>query len=86
MTRILYFTSPTCRPCRGFGPVLLAELEALGIEAEKIDVSTGSGLDTATIYDVVAVPTVVIERDGQEVRRFGALLGSALQDALSVLR
>ncbi|MFE0964071.1 thioredoxin family protein [Streptomyces fungicidicus] len=86
MTRVLYFTSPMCRPCRGFGPVLLAELEALGYTPEKIDVSTGSGLDTATIYDVVAVPTVVIERDGGEVRRFGALLGSSLQDALSVLR
>ncbi|MFD7976732.1 thioredoxin family protein [Streptomyces sp. NPDC059071] len=86
MTRILYFTSPMCRPCRGLGPLLAAELEALGVQAETIDVSTGSGQDTAAIYDVVAVPTVVIERDGEEVRRFGALLGSALQDALGILR
>ncbi|MFF3249725.1 thioredoxin family protein [Actinacidiphila glaucinigra] len=86
MTRILYFTSPMCRPCRSFGPLLLSELEALGHKAEKIDVSTDEGRTAAIFRDVVAVPTVVIERDGEEVSRFGALLGDSLTDALSVLR
>ncbi|ATI18868.1 thioredoxin [Streptomyces phage Janus] len=86
MTRVLYFTSPMCRPCRSFGPLLASELAERGVEAEKFDISTDAGLEKADLYDVVAVPTVVIERDGEEVRRFGALLGSSLQDALSVLR
>jgi thioredoxin-like negative regulator of GroEL len=86
VTKALYFTSPMCRPCRGFGPILLAELAELGVEVEKIDVSTGAGLDKADSHGVVTVPTVVIERDGEEISRFGALLGDSLKDALSVLR
>lgn len=87
MTRVLYFTSPSCRPCRSFGPLLLAELAELDIEAEKIDVSTSDGLDQADLYGVVGTPTVVIERYGEEISRFsGALLGDSLKDALSVLR
>ncbi|MGW5130870.1 thioredoxin family protein [Streptomyces sp. NPDC004135] len=85
MTRVLYFTSPSCRPCRSFGPLLLAELAERGVEAEKVDVSTSAGLDQADLYDVVATPTVVIERDGEQVKRFGVLLGDSLRDALSVL-
>lgn len=87
MSRVLYFTSPSCRPCRSFGPLLLAELAELDIEAEKIDVSTSDGLDQADLYGVVGTPTVVIERYGEEISRFsGALLGDSLKDALSVLR
>jgi thiol-disulfide isomerase/thioredoxin len=87
VSRVLYFTSPSCRPCRSFGPLLLAELAELDIEAEKIDVSTSDGLDQADLYDVVGTPTVVIERYGEEISRFsGALLGDSLKDALSVLR
>ncbi len=87
MSRVLYFTSPSCRPCRSFGPLLLAELAELDIEAERIDVSTSDGLDQADLYDVVGTPTVVIERYGEEISRFsGALLGDSLKDALSVLR
>jgi thiol-disulfide isomerase/thioredoxin len=87
VSRVLYFTSPSCRPCRSFGPLLLAELAELDIEAEKIDVSTSDGLDQADLYGVVGTPTVVIERYGEEISRFsGALLGDSLKDALSVLR
>jgi thioredoxin len=86
VSRVLYFTSPSCRPCRSFGPLLLAELAELGVEAEEIDVSTTAGLEQADLYGVVGTPTVVIERDGEQVKRFGVLLGSSLQDALSVLR
>jgi thioredoxin-like negative regulator of GroEL len=87
VSRVLYFTSPSCRPCRSFGPLLLAELAGLDIEAEKFDVSTSDGLDQADLYGVVGTPTVVIERYGEEISRFsGALLGDSLKDALSVLR
>lgn len=52
-----------------------------------MDISTPAGLKLAYLYDVSSTPTVVIERDGEEISRFyGVLLGSSLQDALSVLR
>lgn len=87
MTRVLYFTSPSCRPCRSFGPLLASELGRLGAEPLKVDVSTPDGLEKAGLYDVSSTPTVVIERDGEEISRFtGALLGTSLKDALSVLR
>ena len=82
---MLYFSSPMCRPCRSFGPLLTKELEARRIETERIDVTTEAGLALADEYSVITVPTVVIENDGKEVRRFGALLGDPLLDAISVL-
>jgi thioredoxin-like negative regulator of GroEL len=87
VSRVLYFTSPSCRPCRSFGPLLLAELAELDVEAEKVDISTSAGLAKADSFDVSSTPTVVIERYGEEISRFtGALLGDSLKDALSVLR
>jgi thioredoxin-like negative regulator of GroEL len=84
---ILYFTSPHCRPCRSFGPLLKSELAELGVEPEKVDISSPDGLDKADHYGVSSTPTVVIERDGEEISRFtGALLGDSLKDALGVLR
>jgi thioredoxin-like negative regulator of GroEL len=85
--RVVYFTSPHCRPCRSFGPLLKAELEPLGITPRLVVVSTPHGLAEADSYGVSSTPTVVIERDGEEISRFsGALLGDSLKDALSVLR
>ncbi|MEU0344229.1 thioredoxin family protein [Streptomyces bobili] len=84
---VLYFTSPACRPCRSFGPLLKQELAELGVEPETVLINTHAGLAKADSYDVSSTPTVVIERDGEEISRFtGALLGSSLKDALSVLR
>jgi thioredoxin 1 len=84
---VLYFTSPHCRPCRSFGPLLKSELAELGVEAEVVDISTPDGLEKAGSHDVSSTPTVVIKRYGEEISRFtGALLGDSLKDALSVLR
>jgi thioredoxin-like negative regulator of GroEL len=84
---VLYFTSPTCRPCRSFGPLLKSELAELGVEAEVVDISIPGGLEKADSYGVSSTPTVVIKRYGEEISRFtGALLGDSLKDALSVLR
>lgn len=85
MTKVLYFTSPSCRPCRSFGPLLASELAERGIEPTKIDVSTPEGLELADAAGVNTVPTVIIVRDSEEPKRFGALLGNSLQDELSVL-
>ncbi|MEV5330849.1 thioredoxin family protein [Streptomyces werraensis] len=86
MTHVLYFTSPHCRPCRSFGPLLKQELAERGVEAETVNIATYAGLAKADSYGVSSTPTVVIERDGEEVSRFtGALLGSSLRDALGVL-
>ncbi|AKY03687.1 thioredoxin [Streptomyces phage Lannister] len=81
---MLYFSSPWCRPCRSFGPLLTKELEARSVEPERIDVT--QNVEMANLFEVSAVPTVVFIRDGEEISRFtGALLGPDLKDALSVL-
>lgn len=65
----------------------MSELGRLGFEPLKVDVSTPAGLEKADSYGVSSTPTVVIERNGEEISRFtGALLGDSLKDALSVLR
>mgnify|MGYP006405054777 FL=1 len=66
MKRILYFSSPTCGPCRMFAPVM----EQIGqtVPVEKINVDEQS--DLAATYGVRNVPTVLILKDGQVAQKF----------------
>lgn len=83
MTRILYFTAEWCRPCRTFGPRLKAEADTRGLALERVDIDRDT--TTSTLYRVQSVPTVVIERDGEVVDRFGALPAPQLRERLDAL-
>ena len=59
-----------CRPCRVVGPIideLAAEYEGR-ITVAKVDVDSEKKL--AMRFGVMSIPTVVLFRDGQEVKRF----------------
>ena len=66
MKKILYFSSPTCGPCRMFAPIM----EQIGqtVPVEKINVDEQS--DLAATYGVRNVPTVLILKDGQVAQKF----------------
>jgi thioredoxin 1 len=61
------FYADWCAPCRMMKPVI-EELEKEGINVEKIDVD--SNQSEAMKYGVRGIPTIVVEKDGQEVKRF----------------
>lgn len=60
MTKILYFSSPTCTKCQ----MVAKQLEKVATEdptitTEKIDISTDDGLFRAEQYGVQALPTLI---------------------------
>ncbi|MCO8268697.1 thioredoxin family protein [Haloferax sp. AB510] len=66
-----------CGDCRGQLPDFAAALDAAGVPAERIDhypvekADDGSKVGPLVEeYDIELIPTVVVERDGEEVARF----------------
>lgn len=62
-----------CKDCRAILPDFAAALDAAGIPDDRIEVHAvdqdkdGPGVEE---YDIEFIPTVVVERDGNEVTRF----------------
>ena len=64
----LLFTTPMCPNC----PDLKEFMSTVDLEGENIDASTPEGLQEASKYDVVAVPTVVfLDEEGNVVNTAG---------------
>lgn len=83
---LLDFSATWCGPCQMQKPIL-KELEAeMGdkVEVKLIDVDQHP--DLAGKYAIHAVPTLIIEKDGAEVRRFtGVTSKDVLNSELSQL-
>ncbi|WP_330630870.1 thioredoxin family protein [Halocatena halophila] len=62
-----------CKDCRSQLPDFSAALEAAGVEDDRIThvavdrEKNGPGVDE---YDIEYIPTIVVERDGEEIARF----------------
>lgn len=73
---ILDFSSPGCGPCRKVGPFL----ESLAEEVPETDlglyeVDITREPDIAREYMVMGVPTIIVFRKGEELKRFSGLPG-----------
>lgn len=66
--RVIQFTAPWCEPCRPVARIL-AELAPRypSVAFESVDLDERP--DEGARYGVLALPTVVVERDGEIVRR-----------------
>ena len=67
MKTIKYFSATWCGPCKSFKPVM-NEIASEGYSVQFIDIDQSSNL--ANQYNVMSVPTVIIEENGVEVDRF----------------
>jgi len=65
MKQVLYFSTPTCAPCRMFYPTVEEVCNQTGTSLTKIDASQDT--DLVTQYQVTSVPTVVIIQNGSIV-------------------
>ncbi|HEY4176445.1 MAG TPA: thioredoxin family protein [Kofleriaceae bacterium] len=66
--QILDFTAAWCGPCKQLKPVLTALSTEYKADLVEIDVDVDP--TQAQLYNVRAMPTVVLLRDGKEVGRF----------------
>ncbi|MEN3037290.1 MAG: thioredoxin [Candidatus Methanosuratincola petrocarbonis] len=77
---LMDFFAEWCGPCRMQTPIM-EELERKyggRIEIRKIDVDRN--MELANRYNIMVVPTIILEKDGREVRRW---LGVTSKEELS---
>jgi thioredoxin 1 len=67
MKTMKYFSATWCGPCQTFKPVM-NEIVSEGYSVQFIDIDQSPSI--ATHYNVMSVPTVIIEDSGIEVDRF----------------
>ncbi len=68
-TNILYFRADWCTPCKAVAPVIddIAKTQK-DIFIQKIDIDQEETL--VEKYNVMSIPTVLLIKDGKEVKRF----------------
>lgn len=64
---VVDFFATWCGPCKMFGPVFEEVATNMDINFVKIDVDKNS--DIAREYGVMTIPTVILFKDGKEVKR-----------------
>lgn len=64
---VVDFYATWCGPCRMFGPVFEKSSVDRNINFVKVDVD--SNVDIARKYGVMTIPTVILFRNGVEVKR-----------------
>lgn len=77
------FYADWCGPCKVIAPVIEALAEELEGKVTIAKVDVGQAETTTSSFGITAVPTLIIFRDGKEVRRFtGMTMKGQLLEAL----
>jgi thioredoxin 1 len=81
------FSTPWCAPCQAQEPVIKALAEKYNGTAKIIDMNVDENQYSAVRRGITSIPTLIIYKDGVEVRRFVGLqpvevLSGAIEDAL----
>lgn len=85
MSQIIYFSTPTCGPCKMFKPVVQQVAAELGVSIRYVDASIDSV--TAQQYSITAVPTIIVENNGNVVyRNSGVMSKPQLTQVLNQFR
>jgi thioredoxin 1 len=83
MVTVKKFSAVWCGPCRALAPVV-NEIKGQFSNVKFEDYDVDTDFEAATQYGIRSVPTVVIERDGVEMKRFlGVQSKGALVEAIS---
>jgi len=72
MPRILYFSTPTCGPCRMFKPLVQQVSAETGVSITYIDATLDP--HTAQQFNVSVVPTIIVENNGTVLYRSSGVM------------
>lgn len=76
--KVLYFTSPTCAPCKSLKPVAQEVSLKTGIPIEYIDIS--QNMEAIKSFNITGVPTLIGINSGQiRFRHTGVLSKQSLE-------
>lgn len=67
------FNAPWCAPCRAQEPVIKKLTTAYQHRAAIIEINIDKHHSLATEYGVQSIPTLIIFKDGREIKRFVGL-------------
>jgi thioredoxin 1 len=83
MKRILYFSAGWCGPCKTLSPKI-QKLMNEGLNIQKIDVDSNPSL--VAEYGVRNIPTLVFEKNGQQVtKQVGIITESQIRETWNQL-
>lgn len=69
-TVLVDFYADWCGPCKIMAPVIEELAEELQGKAKVGKINVDESTDIATQYDVMSIPTIIIFKNGKEVKRF----------------
>jgi thioredoxin 1 len=76
------FWAPWCGPCRVVGPIL-EEIAAEREDLKVVKLNTDENIQTASEYQILAIPTLLIFRNGQVAKRIqGAMPKKRLEQEI----
>ena len=83
MIKVIKFSATWCGPCRALSPIFNeVKSQMPDVVFQEIDIDQNS--DLAIKYNVRGVPTIVIEKDNQEVtRKSGIIMNAALTQLIN---
>jgi len=85
MLQILYFSTPTCGPCKMFKPVVQQVSAELGVGITYVDATIDQ--NRTQQFNVSVVPTIIVENAGNVVyRTSGVMSKPQLTQVLSQFR
>jgi len=81
--------APWCGPCLIQGPIVEKVAEAVDEKAKVAKLNADEGRATAARFGIQAIPTLLLLKDGEEIKRFIGVqrqeaLVSAIESALEV--
>jgi len=75
--------APWCAPCLMQGPIVQKVAEAVGEKAKVAKLNVDEGRATAARFGIRAIPTLLLLKDGVEVKRFvGVQTERALMESI----
>ena len=75
------FTATWCGPCRIQKPILEKLEEEFGDKVEIKEVDVDQNQELAARYNIRVVPTLIMEKDGVEVKRFTGVTSASVLSA-----
>ena len=80
--------APWCGPCKSQAPILERVAEAYAGQVVIAEMNVDDNQDTAARYFVQSIPTLIVFKDGKEMKRFIGLqaehvIRAALNEALN---